>query len=75
MLHHPILFQDAIENRQRTAAIDHVVFRNDFEPIDHRLAFQDVLVMRNAQADSDAVPGMPVKSIGWHSRTPPTEHA
>src|SRR5580704_10996088 len=72
MLHHPVLLQDAIENSQRPPAIQHVVFRNNLEPIDYRLALQNVLVMRNAQADPDAVIGMSVEAIGWHDyrRTP-----
>src|SRR5580704_9409413 len=66
MLNDAILLENSIQNCKRPAAIDHVVFRDDLEPIDHRLAFQDVLVMRNPQADADAVLGMSVKSIGRH---------
>src|ERR1700679_3597364 len=67
MLHHAVLLQDSIEDRERTPAIDHVIFRNDLEPIDHRLALQNVLVMRNAQSNPNAVLGMSVKSIGRHA--------
>ena len=42
-----VLFEDLVEDMQRAAAIEHVVFRDDFEPIDERFLFEDVLVVRH----------------------------
>ena len=42
---------------QRTAAIDHEVFGDDLKPVHDRLLLEDVLVVRNAQSDADAVFG------------------
>src|SRR5580658_227414 len=66
MLDHAITFKDLVESRQRTTAIDHVIFRDDLEPVDCGLLFEDVGVMRNPQTDADPVIHEPVKSIGWH---------
>ena len=37
VLHDAILLENLVEYLQRTAAIDHVVFGDDFEPVDDRL--------------------------------------
>ena len=66
MLHHSVLFEDAIERGQRTAGIDHVIFRDDFKPVDHRLAGKNVGVVRNAQADADAVILKRIEAIAGH---------
>ena len=55
VLHDAILLENLVEHVQRPSAIDHKVFRDDFEPVDHRLLFENVVVMRNAQADAYAV--------------------
>src|SRR5271157_4050320 len=39
MLHDAILFEDEIEYSQRAATIDHVVFRNNLEPVNDGLLF------------------------------------
>ncbi len=70
MLHHAILLQNLVEHRQRPAAIDHVVLGDDLEPVDHRFSGEDVVVVRNAQSDADAVFRETVKAIGWHDRAP-----
>src|SRR5262249_36818158 len=66
MLDYLVLIQDLIEYVQRTSAVDHVVFRDDFEPTDDRLFLKDVIVVRNAKADSDSEILESVKAIGWH---------
>src|ERR1700728_1710630 len=66
MLHDPILLDDLIENRHRTAGIAHEIFRNDFEPVHHRLAREDVAVMRNAESDSDSVVLIRIEAIAGH---------
>ena len=55
VLHDAVLLENLIEHFERPAAVDHEIFRDDFEPIDDRFLFQDVTVMRHAQADADAV--------------------
>ena len=66
MLHHAILLQNPVENVQRAAAIDHKVFRDDFKPVDDRLAAEDVVVVGNAQPDANAVVLKVVKSVSGH---------
>ena len=51
---------------ERPSAIDHVVFRDDLEPVHHWLSCQDVLIVRNAKADSDSVVGKTVEAICRH---------
>src|ERR1035438_7584239 len=58
-----VAFEDLVEDAERTAAIDHVVFGDDFEPIGGGLAVQDVIVMGNAQTDPYAVIGERVVAI------------
>ena len=55
VLHNAILLEDLVEDGQARPGIDHEIFSDDFEPVDHRLARKDVLIVRNAKADSDAV--------------------
>ena len=52
MLHDAVLLENLVEHVQRAAAIDHEVLGDDFEPVDDRLLFEDVLVVRDAQADA-----------------------
>ncbi len=64
VLHDAILLENLVEHFERTSAINHEIFRDDLKPIDDRLLFQDVAVMRHAQADSDAVVVEILKWIG-----------
>ena len=66
VLHHAVPFEDPVEHRQRPAAVDHEIFRNDLEPVDHRLVLEDMLVMRNSQANTDSVFGEAIEWIGRH---------
>ena len=66
VLHDAVLLEDLVEHMERAARIDHVVFRDDLEPIHDRLLLQDVLVVRHAQADADAVVGEGVEAGGGH---------
>ena len=63
VLDHSILFQYLIEKMQRASALEHEIFGDDFEPVDDRFLFQNVLVVRDAQPDTYAVVGKPVESI------------
>src|SRR5664279_5369691 len=67
MLDDFVLLKNLHEDVERTSAIDHEIFGNDLEPVADRLLFENVVVVRNAQADPDAVLRKPVKAIGWHS--------
>src|SRR5579862_7386730 len=66
VLHHLVLIENLVEDLERTAAIDHVVFRDDLKPVDDRLPGQDVAIVRNAKADSDSVLSKAVKAICGH---------
>src|SRR5580698_875448 len=66
VLNHSVLLEDAIERGQRAAGIDHVIFRDDFKPVDDRLAGKDMGVVRNAQADANAVILKRIEAIAWH---------
>ncbi len=68
MLHDAVLIEDAVEDGQGTAAVDHVVFGDDLEPVDDGLLLEDVTVVRNAKADADSIVREPVEAICWHVR-------
>src|SRR5260370_40470228 len=70
MLHYPILIENLIEDVKRPAAFDHVVFRDDLEPIYDRLLLEDVLVVRYSQSDSYAIVGEAVEAIGGRREFP-----
>ena len=55
--HYGIAFANAIERAQRLAAGQHVVFADDLEPVDRRVASQDLVVMLVAQAETEAEEG------------------
>src|SRR5439155_20152153 len=55
VLHHAIAFQDLVQDLKRTAAFHHEVFRNDFKPVYDRPLLENMVVMRDAQPDPDAV--------------------
>jgi hypothetical protein len=54
MHHHRIALDDFVEHRQRLSAGDHVVLGNDLEPVDVRIALEDVAVMRRPQTQTKA---------------------
>ena len=66
MLHDLILVEDLVEDLERVAAADHVVFGDDLKPVDDRLFARDVVVVRHAQADADTVFRKRVESVCWH---------
>jgi len=66
MLHNTVLLQNPIEHGQRPARVAHEVFRDDLEPVDDRLAREDVVVVGNAQADSDTVILIRIEAIAGH---------
>src|SRR6202140_266819 len=66
VLHDLVLLQDLIQDAPRASAIDHEIFGNNLEPVAHRLARQDVVVVRGAQANADTVFGKSVKAIRRH---------
>ena len=68
MLHDAVLFEDPVENRQRTTAVDHVVLGDNLEPVDQRLPLQNVVVVGDAESDADSVLGESVESICRHDR-------
>src|SRR4051812_34018185 len=55
--HHGIAFANPIERTQRLAAGQHVIFADDLEPVDRRIAAQDFVVMLVAQAETEAEEG------------------
>src|SRR5260370_26418462 len=69
MLDDAITLEDPVESGQWTPAIHHEIFRDDLEPVHHRLALENMLIMRNAQTDADTVIGESIKSIGGHSKS------
>src|SRR5271167_242863 len=66
MLDDSVTFKDLVESGQRTSAIDHVILRDDLEPVHYGFLLEDVGVMGNPQTDADPVIREPVKSIVWH---------
>src|SRR5271166_2808941 len=66
VLHHFVLIENLVENFERSASIDHVVFRDDLKPVHHRFSGQDVPIVRNPKADSDSILGKAVEAICWH---------
>lgn len=70
MLDDPVLFEDGVEDFQRSSTIDKEIFGDDFEPIHHRLFLKDMPVVRDPEADSDSVVCPAVEGIGWHAELP-----
>src|SRR5271156_6149702 len=66
MLDHSITFKNEVERCQRAPAVDHVILRDDLEPVHYGLLLEDMGVMGNPQTDAGPVIREPVKSIGWH---------
>src|SRR5277367_6743437 len=50
-----VLFEDFLKHFQWPSAIAHEIFRDDLEPVDHRLLCQDVSVVWHTEANADAV--------------------
>ena len=67
VLHYTVLIEDAVEHGKRATTVDHVVLGDDLEPVDDRLLFEDVPVVRHAEADANAVVRESVEAICWHS--------
>ena len=63
MLHNAILLKNLIENSEWPSSIDHEILRDDFEPVNYRLARKDVRIVGNTQADADTVVLKRVESI------------
>src|SRR5947209_4185144 len=66
VLNDPILFQNPVEYSQWPPTVQHVVFRDNLEPVNGRLPFQDMAVVRNPEADADSVFSKSVEAIGRH---------
>ena len=73
VLHDLVLFENLVEHCQRPATVDHVIFRDDLKPVDERLPLKNVLVVGNAQADSNSVFGESVEAICRHQRPSQSE--
>ncbi len=65
-----VLLEDLVEDLERPAAVDHVVFGDDLEPVDDGLLGEDVVVVRDTQTDPHAIVGETVETIGRHSMLP-----
>jgi hypothetical protein len=66
-------FREAVEHRQRSAAVDEEILADDFEPIDLvACAFQQRLIVLRAQAESEtgerAVHAVVVECVGSGAR-------
>ena len=66
VLNNLVLLQNPVEHRKRPATIDHIVFRDDLEPVDDRFLGEDVIVVWNSQSDTDTIIGKRVESISGH---------
>jgi hypothetical protein len=63
-----VLLEDFVEDFEGTPGIDHEVLGDDLEPIDDGFLFEDMPVMRYAEADADAVVGLVIEGVGGHGR-------
>jgi hypothetical protein len=52
--HHGITLDDLVEQAQGLAALDHVVFRDNLEPIDGGVAIENLFVMLRSQPQAKA---------------------
>src|SRR5438270_11201445 len=66
MLHYAISLQNLVQDLKRPAAFHHVIFRDDFKPVDNRLLFKNMIVMRNAEPDSYAEVFVFIEAICGH---------
>jgi hypothetical protein len=67
MLNDPVLFQNRVKYLQWSTAVDHEILRDYFEPVDDRLFRENVPIMRNSQADANAVFRKSIKSVCGHN--------
>lgn len=61
-----VLFEDGVEDFEWPAAVAHVIFGDDFEPVAGGLFGEDMAVVGNAEADADAEVGEAVVFVGGH---------
>jgi len=61
-----VLFKNLIKDMEGTPSINHKIFGNNLEPIHRGLLFKNMPVVRDAEANADAVVGLTVKTIGGH---------
>src|SRR6476619_3722215 len=54
VLDHAIALEDLVQDLKLPAALKHVIFRDDFKPLDNRLLVKNMVVMSNAPPDSYA---------------------
>ena len=54
VLHDLVLIQNGVEHSKWATTADHVVFRDDFKPINRRFLAQDMIVMRHPQSNAGA---------------------
>jgi hypothetical protein len=66
MLNDLVLLKDLIEDLKWTSPVDHVVLRDDLEPIHPGLRRENVVVMGYSQSNSDPIVSKSVEAIGWH---------
>src|ERR1700752_759223 len=69
VLHHAVLIENLIEDVERASAINHVILRDDFEPINHWLFRKDVLIVRSPQTDTYSVLRESIEPISRHRTT------
>src|SRR5208283_2123467 len=63
VLHNLILLENLVEDGQRTASVNHIVFRDDFKPSNHGLVLQNVLIVRDSKTYADFIIGKAIESI------------
>src|SRR5260370_18401667 len=61
-----VLLENLIQNVQRPSAVDHEILRDDFKPADDGLSGQNMIVVRGAQPDPNAIFGEIVESSCGH---------
>ena len=72
MHHDGIAFADPVERAQRLAARHHVVFADDLEPVDRRIAVEDfvVVLVRAGRDRSRGTAAWPIASGGLQAPSP-----
>ena len=60
VLHDAILLENLVEHLERTAPVDHEIFRYDLEPVDYRFFGKNMPVMRDTQTETNSVVGKTV---------------
>ena len=74
MLDNAVLLENFVEDGERTTAIHQIIFRDHLKPVDRRFLGQDMRVVRNAQADTNAVIGEAIETVGGHGRESATTY-